>query len=227
MNPLGLYLGHLGSTPVYADGSFPFLFIFAFMISGGQWYLFGIIVLVLILAILLHELAHALVAQWRGQQNVAVTLSGFGGYCTYTGQPDHRDKLMISLAGPAMNLLLAGVCWAVLTFGLPELMPVAGEPPRWLEITNDIVFMALLWNLFLGIFNLLPAYPLDGGQALRAGTNLVTGHGSTANKVTLVATFVSLPLAIAGFYLLFNDLPIFLIIISVFLMVTAYRELAS
>lgn len=102
-------------------------------------------------SVLLHELGHALVGRLFGIQTRDITLYPFGGIARMTmGRLAPLPELVVSLAGPAVNMVLAVGAWLLADLG----MPAARE-------------LALL-NLALGIFNLLPAYPMDGGRVLRA-----------------------------------------------------------
>ncbi|MEK6249502.1 MAG: site-2 protease family protein [Planctomycetales bacterium] len=132
-------------------------------------------VLCAFISILIHELGHALAALAHGWKPW-ITLYGLGGLASY--QPtrhDARSQIIISLAGPAAGFLfIAFVMAAVNASGHPvsfvrgELLPfwVTFEP---FENMNMIVLIhSLLWiNILWGLINLLPVYPLDGGQVAR------------------------------------------------------------
>lgn len=111
-------------------------------------------------SLLAHELAHALVARRDGVAVHSITLWLLGGVSRFAAEPPTAEsELRISLAGPLTSLALA------LSFGLLELVS---------EVIHlrDLVSGSLAWlafiNVVLGVFNLLPAYPLDGGRVLRA-----------------------------------------------------------
>ncbi len=111
-------------------------------------------------SLLAHELAHALVARRDGVSVHSITLWLLGGVSRFESDPPSADsELRISIAGPLTSLALA------LSFGLLERLSEAGH-------LRDLVSGSLAWlaviNLVLGVFNLLPAYPLDGGRVLRA-----------------------------------------------------------
>ncbi|MFT4976326.1 MAG: Zn-dependent protease [Myxococcota bacterium] len=102
-------------------------------------------------SVLLHELGHALVARRFGIDTRSITLYPFGGIAALTAEPDSpRSELWIALAGPAVNFALAALT-----------LPLA-----WLGAPLAATFIGI--NLVLGIFNLLPAFPMDGGRVLRA-----------------------------------------------------------
>ncbi len=111
-------------------------------------------------SVVLHELGHALAARRYGIATAHITLYPFGGVAAITRPPRNPgEELVIALAGPAVNVLLAGLAlgaWAVFG-GLPLLVIV-------------------VLNVMMGVFNLLPAYPMDGGRVLRALLALRLGH---------------------------------------------------
>ncbi len=134
-------------------------------------------VVLLFMSIYLHEMGHAFGARLFGIGTHDVTLTFFGGYARLSRQPrTTMEEVVVSGSGPAANLLLA----AALAFFLssPDSDGVAMH--SW-----DILWRLQLANLILGLFNLLPAYPLDGGniaQAVlarfmrRSRARLITGY---------------------------------------------------
>jgi stage IV sporulation protein FB len=110
------------------------------------------------LALMIHELGHALTFRRYGAHSM-IFLYSFGGLAV----PDHRlpvrsQRIIVSLAGPFANFVLAGIVW-----GTDYVLP-------W-QFTNDFSFVTyrllFIINIFLGLVNLLPVYPLDGGQVSR------------------------------------------------------------
>jgi Zn-dependent protease len=102
-------------------------------------------------SVLLHELGHALTAQRYGILTRSITLYPFGGVAALAREPMRsHEELWIALAGPAVNAVLALIALPLALLGVPG----AG------------LFAAM--NLALGIFNLIPAFPMDGGRVLRA-----------------------------------------------------------
>jgi Zn-dependent protease len=115
--------------------------------------------LLLFASILLHELGHAVVARRHGVEIEEIDLWLLGGVARMSGYPDRAsDELRFALAGPAVTLAIALVFGAVL-LALP-----AGAP-AWLEAL--IAYQAIV-NAVILAFNLLPAFPLDGGRVTRA-----------------------------------------------------------
>jgi Zn-dependent protease/CBS domain-containing protein len=129
-------------------------------------------------SVLVHELAHALVAQARGIRVQDITLFLFGG--ATRAKVDSRgpgDEFLIALVGPLTSGLLAGLFWIVAGLGSDLLTrPLAGT------------FGYLAWtNLLLAGFNLVPGFPLDGGRLLRSAIWKTTGSLGRATRIASVA----------------------------------------
>ncbi|MGZ4715226.1 MAG: site-2 protease family protein [Acidimicrobiales bacterium] len=111
-------------------------------------------------SLLTHELAHALVGRRKGVPVVSITLWLLGGVSQFQSEPASSDaELRIALAGPLTSLGLA------LGFGA---LSAVGSALHLPELISGALFWLCAINLMLGLFNLVPAYPLDGGRVLRA-----------------------------------------------------------
>lgn len=116
--------------------------------------------LLLIVSLTAHELAHSVVAHRRGIPAEEITLWVFGGVSHIRGDwRSAKTEMLVAVAGPAVTLLIAALC-----FGLSWVLAIAGAP--------DLVVLLAQWlaavNALLLVFNLLPAFPLDGGRILRS-----------------------------------------------------------
>jgi stage IV sporulation protein FB len=117
------------------------------------------VVLALFVCVVLHELGHAAVALWHGIPITSITLYPFGGVARLgTRFVRGQVELRIALAGPIVNLALAAIVW------LAAAGRVLGPWPAPAQQLLAVLFWA---NLMLAAFNLLPAFPLDGGRVLR------------------------------------------------------------
>lgn len=111
-------------------------------------------------SLLLHELAHSVVAKSYGVAIKSITLFLFGGVAEMGKEPPSATaELWIALAGPALSLALAAGFWTT-----AQVTGIAGAP---VLVTAVLSYLALI-NLVLALFNMLPAFPLDGGRVLRA-----------------------------------------------------------
>jgi Zn-dependent protease len=137
----------------------------------------GIVAAVLLFAsVLVHELAHSLVARSRGLRVDNITLFIFGGVSSITREPSSaRDEFLVAVVGPLTSLLLAALFWV-----LSVVVPPTSAP-------NAVLGYLAYANLLLGIFNIVPGFPLDGGRVLRSIVWLVTGN---ANRATQIASYV-------------------------------------
>jgi len=133
------------------------------------------------LSILLHELAHAGMARVRSIPVSGITLYMLGGATSVaTEDKAPADEFLITAVGPGTSFALAGVLWA--------LSRVSGYP---IELAfRNIAFV----NLFLAVFNVIPAFPLDGGRLLRAIVWRLTG---SLERATVVAGFVGMAFGVA------------------------------
>lgn len=117
-----------------------------------------LLAILLFFCVLIHELAHVAVARRQGANVRSVTLMLLGGVSEIEQLPGGPSgEARMALVGPGASLLIALVC-----YGLYRLFPGAGP-----DVQFGLFYLAYL-NLILGIFNLIPAFPLDGGRALRA-----------------------------------------------------------
>jgi Zn-dependent protease len=108
-------------------------------------------------SVLLHELGHALTARRFGVRTRRIVLSPIGGIAQLEGMPRRpRQELAVALAGPAVNFAIAAALWLV--------TPAFAGAGHLATFLGSIT----LANLGLGLFNLIPAFPMDGGRALRA-----------------------------------------------------------
>jgi Zn-dependent protease len=169
-------------------------------------------ILALFACVLLHELAHALTAIRYGIKTRDITLLPIGGMAQLERIPeDPKQEVWVTLAGSAVNVViaLALFAWLQLTGGL--------EPLNKLSVTGGSFLMRLMVvNVFLVAFNLLPAFPMDGGRVLRA----LLAMRMEYTKATQIAAYLGQALAfLFGFIgLLTNP---FLVFIALFVWIGA------
>lgn len=142
--------------------------------GSGTAYLVGAVSTVLLfVTVLLHELGHSFTARSLGLPVNSITLHIFGGVSSLTQEPKTpRIEFLITIAGPLVSLILAGVFYLLHA-------AVAGTSS---EVVAVLGYLASV-NLILGIFNLVPAYPLDGGRVLHSIVWAVTGNMGRATRI--------------------------------------------
>jgi len=147
----------------------------------------------LFVTVLIHEMAHALVARHRGLPVPRITLFIFGGMSHMSRQPATAgEEFQIAAAGPATSILIALVS-AGLGFAFREMS----------EKAEAILFYLAFVNLALGIFNILPGFPLDGGRVLRSIAWKRSGSFRQATRVaSSVGEMFGYGLIVAGFFIL-------------------------
>lgn len=186
---------------------------------GLRGAIFGVVATLLLFAcVTLHEFGHSLVAMRYGARVRDITLLPIGGMARMEDIPEEpREELAVSLAGPLVNLVIAAVLiiigailntrsvisWSHLTDAL--------QRAEW---SGMFVYLAMA-NLLLGIFNLIPAFPMDGGRVLRALLAMRLGF----NQATLIAVRVGQALALVFglFAFVIGDWVLILIAIFVWL----------
>ena len=146
--------------------------------STTTYYLLGFIASILLfVSVLLHELAHSFVARSRGLQVKSIVLFIFGGVSNIEQEPQTPGiEFSMAFVGPLVSLLIGVVCYGLLLL-------VRGTHSLIVPILSYLALM----NIILGIFNLIPGFPLDGGRVLRSIIWKATGNFQTATNIT---TFV-------------------------------------
>ena len=143
----------------------------ALLISG----LFG--------SVLLHEMGHVAMARRFGIRTRSITLHVLGGMASIEKEPENPiEEIYIALAGPAVNLLLLLLAIPLIYMGVPG--------------GFELAFI----NLIMAVFNLVPAYPMDGGRVLRAALSLKMGHRRATEVSLKIASIFAIAFVIIGMY---------------------------
>jgi len=172
-------------------------------------------IVLLFLCVLLHELGHVFAARRYGVTTRDVTLWPFGGIASMERMPDKpSEELIVAVAGPAVNVAIAGV---LLLFLWPRL-----DPDNLARLEDPAVSLAVRVagaNIILVLFNMIPAFPMDGGRVLRAILAMRMGNARATEMAAAIGQ---------GFAVLFGVLGLFynpmLIIIAVFIFLAASGE---
>jgi Zn-dependent protease len=185
--------------------------------AGYMPYILGTVVaLGLFAGVLVHELAHSVIALRNGIRINSITLLIFGGVASIEeGAPDPVVELPMALVGPLASLLIGIVC-SGLVYVVPAITP---DPAKTGVLIFIFGYLGVL-NVILFVFNLLPAFPMDGGRVLRA----VLAKRMPLHRATRIAADVgkgfAVVFALVGIFL-FNPL---LLLIAFFIYIGASQE---
>lgn len=153
-----------------------------------------ITVLLFFISLLIHEMSHSIVARSKGTPVEKITLFLFGGMAQLEKEPDNpSSEFLMAIAGPVASFILAAI-FGVIWFISRSWGPVA-EPSRYLSIINIV----------LGVFNMLPGYPLDGGRVLRSIIWKATNNLKKATHIaSTVGRVIGFLIIAAGIYFIFT-----------------------
>ncbi len=165
---------------------------------------YGILLLVLLFAcVLLHELGHGLQARSLGLVVRRITLLPIGGLAQLETPPSHPwHELVIALAGPVVNLGLAALLAAILYVTSPlALGDLTGRAlVAFLAVPDgtSLLLYLVAANLVLFVFNMLPAFPMDGGRVLRAGLALAIDYEQATRIAAWLGRGMALLMGVVG-----------------------------
>jgi Zn-dependent protease/CBS domain-containing protein len=169
--------------------------------------LFGIIVL--------HELGHSLSARYFGIQTEDITLLPIGGLARLSRIPDEPyQELVIALAGPGVNVLIA------VSMFVGFVLTGIAMPNTFLVIRESLLMQLFLANIVLAVFNMVPAFPMDGGRVLRAFLALWMSYGRATGIAAAIGQFIAVGFGIIA---LFGGPPL-LVLVALFVWLGASQE---
>jgi Zn-dependent protease len=211
-----LYAGSYFGIPVRIHFTFPLILLVfgAEAWVGGGWQEAAwavLLILSVFVCVVLHEFGHSLQVKRYGIAVRDVVLLPIGGMARADRIPEvPRQEIAVAIAGPLVNFTLAALIYAVLVL-LDK--PLSEEP--------DYLTSLFAINLVLGTFNLIPAYPMDGGRILRGLLAIKLPYLRATRYATVVGQLIALVFVVLGF--VFREL-IMLPIIAVFIFVGAMSE---
>ncbi len=225
-------LGTLAGIALYVHATF--LLLLAWVALGeyqasrsASAALGGVVFVIAIFAcVVLHELGHALTARRYGIRTRDITLLPIGGVARLERMPrEPRQELLVALAGPAVNVVIAVLLflWLGLTGGMPDFADSASLGSAFLERTFAARLLAV--NVWLVLFNLIPAFPMDGGRVLRALLVMRSRDFAQATETAArVGRFFALVFGILGLFVVGNP---FLVLIALFVWLGAAGEASA
>ena len=181
-----LRLGQVGGIPIQVHWTFSLLLfwsLFAGYSAEGGWIAaFSTVGLMLLLFVyvVLHEFGHAFAARRYGIGTRDITLLPIGGVARLERMPRKpSEELVVALAGPAVNVVIAAAIAAVL-----YLTQGASALRTEVLLSGGLMSRLLLINCGLIVFNLLPAFPMDGGRVFRACLAMLRPKGPRSSEIT-------------------------------------------
>jgi Zn-dependent protease/CBS domain-containing protein len=149
-------------------------------LEPADWWLLGVVTTLAFFAcLLLHELGHALAARALNIPIRGITLFLFGGVAELGGEPTSaKSEFLMAIAGPVVSAVLSGLFWLAADYGAG-----AGWPDPVVLVLSYLCFI----NLAVLVFNLVPAFPLDGGRVLRS---IIWGVTGSLRRSTFVASLL-------------------------------------
>lgn len=214
-------IGRIAGIPIKIHATFFLLLLFVAIAHAGEGGASVVRGLVFIIAIfgcvVLHELGHSLVAMHYGIRVRDITLLPIGGVAALERMPENPlHEFLVAIAGPAVNVVIAGALYLLMA-STGTLEPVGG-----MSVTEgSMLARIMVINVFLAGFNMLPAFPMDGGRMLRAIMAQNMDYTRATQLAARIGQGMALLFGLLG--LLFNP---FLIFIALFVYIGAEQEAA-
>ena len=218
-----LKIGKLFGIDIKVHFTFLLILIWgAFNYGGSAGPLYGVVViLALFTLVVLHELGHSLAAMGYGIPVKDITLLPIGGVARLERMPEKPiQELVVAVAGPAVNVVLAGML-------LPIVTALAGSQaiPFSFSLFNQPGLLGLLTFLFVAnvslvAFNMIPAFPLDGGRVFRAAIGFFTNYQNATKIAVNVGRLFALGMGVFGYL----EHQYFLTIIALFIFIAGSQE---
>jgi len=197
-------IGRLAGINVYVHATFLLLILFilvAYWVKGHSLAtaVSAVVFILLIFAcVVLHELGHALTARRYGVRTRDIVLLPIGGVARLDRMPEEpKQELWVALAGPAVNVVIAAVLFLLIT-----LLGIRTEMRNLHWASGNLLVRLMMANLWLAGFNLIPAFPMDGGRVLRALLATRTDYARATQIAAQVGQGIALLFGLVG---LFSD----------------------
>jgi Zn-dependent protease len=219
-------VGRFAGIKVQIHWTFWLLFVFVgFMVISNEgsytdvgWHF--LFVTALFFCVILHEFGHALTARRFGVGTRSITLLPIGGLASLNEMPDNpKQEFLIAIAGPLVNVVIA-----ILLYPFVSLESYLGQDPETLQQqlsfidSSNFLFFLFFVNVALVLFNMLPAFPMDGGRVFRALLSMKLGRVRATRIASSVGKFLAFLFFIYGLFY-----SVILAVIAVFIYLKATR----
>lgn len=230
MKKWSLYIGSYAGIKVFIHWTFWIIVGWIFLmhynmghgINEGLW---GILfILALFGCVVLHEFGHALTAKRYNIQTRDITIYPIGGIASLESMPEKpRQELTVALAGPAVNVAIAAILFIYLQYSgkMPDLSALQAGDGEGHMLNLPFGFNLFAANLLLAVFNLIPAFPMDGGRVLRALLAFTMDRAKATRIAATVGQLLAIAFVFFGFFYNF-----WLVFIGLFIYLGAGSEAA-
>jgi Zn-dependent protease len=144
--------------------------------------------------VLLHELAHSYFAKRYGSNIDSITLFLFGGVASMEIPKKPGHEAMVAFAGPLTSLIIGSICLFTYRY------IISPNPALSQNSVYLIIWILGSMNLMLGVFNLVPAFPMDGGRVLRSFFAMKMSYAKATHSAASIGKFIAILMALFGIY---------------------------
>lgn len=218
-----LYLGQYQEIKVYIHWTFIILPIWVAIVNYNAGYgvstiIWNILLLLgVFFCVTLHEFGHALTAKKYHFKTKHITLLPIGGVASFEAIPEKpKQEFLVAIAGPMVNFFIAGLLAIIFYFSGTLIRPMSSLIPA----ADNFFYLLMVVNLFIALFNLIPAFPMDGGRILRALLSFKMERREATKIASALGQFMAVIFIVFGFF--YNW---FLIFIGIFVYLGARAEL--
>ena len=216
----------LAGTEVRVHVTFLLLLLFV----ASQSYLSGqglpaalestLFITIMFACVVLHEFGHVLAARGYGIRTPDITLLPIGGVARLERMPRKpSEELVVAISGPMVNVIIAAAIW--LGFGIETAL----HPGYDFLKSGGFFEKLMMWNIFMVAFNLIPAFPMDGGRVLRAVFAMFMEYGTATRRAASIGQGIAMMVAI--FMLLNHTFQPMILLICFFIFMAAGQEAVS
>lgn len=225
-----LYLGKIAGIRMFIHWTFIILVVWIFLMhfrisQSVQEGLIGVaFIITIFVCVIMHEFGHALTARKFNIGTKSITILPIGGVASIERMPEKpAQELWVAIMGPVVNVVIAIVLYLLLnlTGNIPDIEKLIElqETQQALNLGDYFLYNLMIVNIALVAFNLIPAFPMDGGRVLRALLSYRMDRSKATNVAARVGQFLAILFVFAGFYTNF-----WLVFIGIFIFLGAGGE---